>query len=1395
MRYRAKQSRKPARRFRGSFATGVTLILVGLLAFAAPALALETHPFTGVSVGPDGTTAGHFSSLQAVAVDPSNGNLYVLDTGGQGGGRLYKFDSSGEPLNFTATGTNFIEGTGGLQESINNQVAVAPPGALGGTAGDIYVANCSVVKIYSPAGAQIGELKGDAEVGRPAGVAIDEAGRVFVGYEAFQFADPFRKARIREYIPTANPVTDADLSGQSVAPLPEFGNVAIDGKGHIYGSSRNGSEGAEKLENLAATTAQQVDPSASTLAIEPTTNDLYAGRGSEIRQYDETGSLLTKFGENQLVSTHGVGVGGAGGDIYAAVKPSGRLDVFGPMTVLPNAIAGTASGITRTTAVLHGTINADGGPEATCEFEFTTQGAFETSGFQAATTVACTPLGPFTGDATEGVTAKLAGLAPGGTYRYRLVGSNENGSLASDENGSAPGQTPSFETLPAFTVVTGTATDVTSTSMTLSGSINPEGVPLSACFFEYGETAAYGSTAACEAPDAGEVGTGSQPVPVHADIEHLAPNKKYHFRLVGESGEFGGVSAAGGDTTEETVGPPRIISQEFSAIGQTAATISGVINPDGEPTAYLVEYVTDAAFNENGYATATKVPAGGMGIGSGRSGVAVSQSLTELVPATKYHFRLSATNSSGNANGPDQVFVTQGMGPVFGPCPENEPFRVGWSALLPDCRAYEQASSPDKNGDSVAGVYPLLFAAEDGSGVSYYSAAGALPPAERGGTQNYATYLASRDGAAGSWSSQRLLPPQEFGEKAELLGTTSDLRFAIVEAGPLGESGLFEIDTEDGAVIPIVPYQKTQSGAVFGFDGAAAGGSQVFFESSLAIPTSPTEPSPAPGHDNLYRWDRASGLVTLVGVLPTADGGGAPPAGSFGGSFEWYEFENLSHGGALNIGTNEFEPLAVAEAHAISPSGDQVYFTSAGTGQLYLRRGLEGSNPTTVHVSTPNAGVISSFGEQPAAFQEATPDGSRAFFMSRQKLTADATTGSEENGMDLYRWDSSAPTTEALTDIVPDPGDPNGAEVQGLLGVSASGSSGYFIARGVLAAGAKRGDENLYRFSEKAAGGFRITFIATLANASGQGPDRRNVSPKVSFAFPYGKTSRVSEDGKTLLFASRESLTGYDNVNTEGLDCEGGVCPELYVFSAKTEKVTCVSCDPTGAPPVGAASLQSQFFNAYFTTTEPPAVSLSRNLSADGTRVFFQTPDPLVAADENGKVACAAFGGEPGKHNAAGPGRCQDVYEWEAVGSGSCKAIEVNGGCLYLLSTGQSEQASYFVGASREGSNAFIATDSQLVPSDRDRAADVYDVRVNGGLASQYATSPPSCGSAEACKAPVATPALPASPATPSFQGPGNRKPKQCKKGFVRQHGKCVKKPEHRTKKRSHGKKHSGGAK
>jgi hypothetical protein len=141
------------------------------------------------------------------------------------------------------------------------------------------------------------------------------------------------------------------------------------------------------------------------------------------------------------------------------------------------------------------------------------------------------------------------------------------------------------------------------------------------------------------------------------------------------------------------------------------------------------------------------------------------------------------------------------------------------------------------------------------------------------------------------------------------------------------------------------------------------------------------------------------------------------------------------------------------------------------------------------------------------------------------------------------------------------------------------------------------------------------------------------------------------------------------------------------------------------------------------------------------------------------------------------------VYEWEANGTGSCKSVAQNGGCLYLVSTGKSRDASFFSDADENGDNVFIFTTSQLVRQDGDGLMDVYDARVEGGLASQNQVAEVPCESQESCPDPPKAPPSTGAPTSQNFSGPGSPPVKRCPKGKIRRRGKCVSKhPRHRKR-------------
>ncbi|HEX4188937.1 MAG TPA: hypothetical protein VHY83_13660 [Solirubrobacteraceae bacterium] len=111
------------------------------------------------------------------------------------------------------------------------------------------------------------------------------------------------------------------------------------------------------------------------------------------------------------------------------------------------------------------------------------------------------------------------------------------------------------------------------------------------------------------------------------------------------------------------------------------------------------------------------------------------------------------------------------------------------------------------------------------------------------------------------------------------------------------------------------------------------------------------------------------------------------------------------------------------------------------------------------------------------------------------------------------------------------------------------------------------------------------------------------------------------------------------------------------------------------------------------------------------------------------------------------------MYEFEPAGVGSCSEPA---GCLSLISTGTGTSETFFVDASPSGNDVFIREYQKLLPADKQEGApELYDVRVNGGIAEP--ASPPPCTTPDACRtAPAQQPSIFGAPASQTFSGAGN---------------------------------------
>ncbi len=304
-----------------------------------------------------------------------------------------------------------------------------------------------------------------------------------------------------------------------------------------------------------------------------------------------------------------------------------------------------------------------------------------------------------------------------------------------------------------------------------------------------------------------------------------------------------------------------------------------------------------------------------------------------------------------------------------------------------------------------------------------------------------------------------------------------------------------------------------------------------------------------------------------------------------------------------------------------------------------------------------------------------------------------------------------------------DPADEQfGANVSGIA-ISKDGDSAYFTSRANLAAGGTSGTINLYHWTL----GRPLQFVAELK----PGDPRANEG-----IGPQG-TTKMTSNGGVVAFVSTRAL------DPAHPDIEG--TNEIYRYDAATGAVACVSCGLPGSTP-SEATIAPPFY---------PAGPAGGVLSADGSRVFFQTAAALVPQDNNGKP---------------------DVYEWE-------------GGQVALISSGSGKFESRLVDASESGNDVFFETRDQLVPGDTDDFMDVYDARVGGGFPGTPNASPPC--EAEACRPPLEAAPAASQIGSRTFVGPANKKHKKPKKHHKKKHGKHKKKPNHHKK--HQGKKHSTG--
>ncbi|HXS33766.1 MAG TPA: hypothetical protein VN758_08345 [Solirubrobacterales bacterium] len=877
------------------------------------------------------------------------------------------------------------------------------------------------------------------------------------------------------------------------------------------------------------------------------------------------------------------------------------------------------------------------------------------------------------------------------------------------------------------------------------------------------------------------IGTGSACGPTDVYLAHFGggvQQNNAYFNIFG--------APPNPATCPPPASPPTISDPFVSSVSTEEAELKAKINPNfWADTTYYLEYGTAPC--SAGGCDQEQPAAPGKTLTSQviKTPFDAPVSLAGLEPNTTYHYRFVAQSSGGGpVRGPEGSFHTFAVpDPPNTACP-NQAFRSFTpSEPLPDCRAYEMVSPLAKGGNDLDEPGTLTCfdclaridqATASGSALTYSAQ---RPFAEPGAGTWSSQYTAERDPANG-WQTRSIAPPTSavnyyllqletsFQAFSPDLCTAYYWQFADVALTPGDQHGypdLYRVSTceqplgyqllTSAAPIgnnPPANGQETYFPRVQGF--SADGSIAVFRVNAKLIPNASSATGGANGPVYQIYLQDGKGL-RLVSVLP--DGS---PAGT-----------------DSNVGAGDNSPVnfrADTLASATSADGSRVYWSSpVGANEhtkLYLRinadqaqskftpagKCSEAAKACTLAVS----GSVTS-GEGAARFVAATADGSKALFYF-------ASFGGGSHAGELYSYDLATQTSTLIA-----------AGLQGdapVLGASEDLSKIYFLSKQVLAPHASAAQSNLYLYEE----GQGFTFIASGSSGGSEGqPYIANL--RVDSGYPYDRPFRVSADGEYAVFVSKASLTGYDN--TAG--ASGEPATEVYHYDASANggagQLLCVSCNPTGARPrTKKANTGSAGEFSYLAALIPGAeysFHASRVLSADGNRVFFESFDALLPTDTS---------------------TAQDVYEWQATDTGECDPgdsnyFESNGGCLSLITSGQSPRDAAFIDASADGTDVFIKSDERLHGADTDTLRDIYDARENGGFPPPTPPQPPCDLGTGACEGAGSSPPHNTGAGSAVFQGPGNTTttPQGCPKGKrkVTHRGKarCVAKAKPRHHKRA----------
>ncbi len=1067
--------------------------LAAILAPAGSASSPAVHPFVG--------SWGSFTNLRSVATDNS-GHVFVLDANGT----LSKFDTAGNPVDFSALATNTIALP--RPASTSNKAQVAVDNSAGPTQGDIYVVRFSGVEIYGADGTDLGALTtavggADGGTGAPFGlcsVAVGPSGAVYTGES--------NNVYIERFIPLGNPANNSDYDRSlAVPPGSNPCSLAADSAGAVYdveGDSRPGTTGNVAKYNAgqfsrgkkaSGTTLPIVD--AFAVAVDPGNDDLYAAGASDVAVFDSNGNSRGAFGSGNVTSPSGVAVDSAG-RVFVA-NSTGSISVFGPALTLPDVTSGSADAVDTTSATLHGTVKTSGVTLSDCHFEIGTSTGYSLPPVPCDHADGNPIAGPVdipADSAVHTVSADASGLDPATTYHFRLVAANTNG--------ASPAGDAVFDTAGVPGIALTDVSRAGDTDAIVTARVNPR-FAATTYHVDYGADSSYGAST----PESASIGSDGVGHDVAVALTGLDSNSDYHFRFVATN-SYG--SFAGPDAQLTTCDKPRAGASASLPDCRSYEQVSPVdknlndVDPEGSASFSLSLDGSAAAFGTYSvFPDASSAPLTGAysavrgadswqtigitpGISSAESEPVIQTfELGASADFRKILFKGTSVPAPGGTAGRQNVYVydavtgtyqylvtpTSGLAQVYfaGGAPD------GSSMVFVGRRTPISTTPPVVNSNInnlyewTPGGFNLVGILPNGNAAPGSIAAG---PGNGDANMSYALHAVSADGSRIYW--------------------TEDASTPISRPVYLREGGQTTVVSHDQADV-------TQNAT---FRYATPTGSYALLTSTAHL----TGNASAAGAD-LYRYDHDSGQLTdltpdgidvggadVVNALGMSDDGsyvyyvatGALAAGATAGNTNIFVWHNgvTRYVGALTGATNDFTNTSAAgfaknfaNTWRVSPDG-------LGLGFLY-KGGVAGPDPQSAHpylqayyysygddsltcASCPPSGAPSAnvrfigpgadagvlLGAMSASRIVAT-DGGRLFFTSPDALLPADTNGKK----DAYEYENGK-----LHLISSGRGDANSY----FMAASVDGSSAFFTTRDQLVG--QDQDYNIDVYAARVNGGF-----------------------------------------------------------------------------------------------------------------------------------------------------------------------------------------------------------------------------------------------------------------------------------------------------------------------------------